>query len=84
MMHTLRVQQLSFAYDKKEVLKDIELQIPFGKISVILGANGCGKSTLLNIMGLLDTPTGGSIEVAGTRIESMKDKELAAFRNKKL
>ena len=83
-MHTLRVQQLSFAYDKKEVLKDIELQIPFGKISVILGANGCGKSTLLNIMGLLDTPTGGSIEVAGTRIESMKDKELAAFRNKKL
>ena len=42
------------------------------------------KSTLLNIMGLLDTPTGGSIEVAGTRIESMKDKELAAFRNKKL
>ena len=38
MMHTLRVQQLSFAYEKKEVLKDIEFQIPFGKISVILGA----------------------------------------------
>ena len=42
------------------------------------------KRQLLNIMGLLDTPTGGSIEVAGTIIESMKDKELAAVRNKKL
>ena len=42
------------------------------------------KGEFLSIMGLLDTPTGGSIEVAGTRIESMKDKELAAFRNKKL
>ena len=50
-----------------------------GETLGIVGESGCGKSTLLNIMGLLDTPTGGSIEVAGTRIESMKDKEINNF-----
>ena len=46
--------------------------------------SGCGKSTLLNIMGLLDAPTTGTIEINGTHTEGMKDKELAAFRNKTL
>ena len=49
-----------------------------------LGPSGCGKSTLLNIMGLLDAPTTGTIEINGTHTEGMKDKELAAFRNKTL
>ena len=65
-------------------LEDVNRTVNKGEFLSIMGPSGCGKSTLLNIMGLLDTPTGGSIEVAGTRIESMKDKELAAFRNKKL
>ena len=49
-----------------------------------MGPSGCGKSTLLNIMGLLDLPTRGKIEIAGTDTTGMKDKELAAFRNRKL
>jgi FtsE: cell division ATP-binding protein FtsE len=49
-----------------------------------MGPSGCGKSTLLNIMGLLDAPTSGTIEIAGTKVDGMKDKELAAFRNRKL
>mgnify|MGYP000293815414 CR=1 FL=1 len=49
-----------------------------------MGPSGCGKSTLLNIMGLLDAPTSGTIEIAGTKVDGMKDKELAAFRNQKL
>ena len=49
-----------------------------------MGPSGCGKSTLLNIMGLLDAPTGGTIEIAGTKVDGMKDRELAAFRNRKL
>ena len=57
-------------------LEDVNLTVNKGEFLSIMGPSGCGKSTLLNIMGLLDTPTGGSIEVAGTRIESMKDKEL--------
>lgn len=65
-------------------LENINLEVDKGEFLSIMGPSGCGKSTLLNIMGLLDTPTSGSIEVAGTKIESMKDKELAAFRNKNL
>lgn len=49
-----------------------------------MGPSGCGKSTLLNIMGLLDAPTTGTIEINGTHTETMKDKELAAFRNRTL
>ena len=42
----------------------------------LMGPSGCGKSTLLNIMGLLDAPSSGKIEINGTSVESMKDKEL--------
>ena len=63
-------------------LEDVNLTVNKGEFLSIMGPSGCGKSTLLNIMGLLDTPTGGSIEVAGTRIESMKDKDpyLSCFQ----
>lgn len=47
-------------------LEDVNLTVNKGEFLSIMGPSGCGKSTLLNIMGLLDTPTGGSIEVAGT------------------
>ena len=68
----------------KELFKGITLSfLPGAKIGV-LGVNGAGKSTLLNIMGLLDAPSSGKIEINGTSVESMKDKELAAFRNKTL
>lgn len=55
-----------------------------GEFLSIMGPSGCGKSTLLNIMGLLDAPTSGIIQVAGVKVEGMKDKELAAFRNRNL
>ncbi len=49
-----------------------------------MGPSGCGKSTLLNIVGLLDTPTSGTVTIAGTNVEGMNDSHLAAFRNQKL
>lgn len=55
-----------------------------GEFLSIMGPSGCGKSTLLNIMGLLDAPTSGIIQIAGVKVEGMKDKELAAFRNRNL
>ena len=49
-----------------------------------MGPSGCGKSTLLNIIGLLDAPTSGTVEIAGINTINMNDKQLAEFRNQKL
>ncbi|MBC8593932.1 ABC transporter ATP-binding protein [Oscillospiraceae bacterium N12] len=65
-------------------LENVNLEVNRGEFLSIMGPSGCGKSTLLNIIGLLDAPTSGTIEIDGTRTEGMKDKELAAFRNQKL
>ena len=65
-------------------LENVNLDVAKGEFVSIMGPSGCGKSTLLNIMGLLDAPSSGKIEINGTSVESMKDKELAPFRNKTL
>jgi len=65
-------------------LENVNLDVAKGEFVSIMCPSGCGKSTLLNIMGLLDAPSSGKIEINGTSVESMKDKELAAFRNKTL
>ena len=65
-------------------LENVNLDVAKGEFVSIMGPSGCDKSTLLNIMGLLDAPSSGKIEINGTSVESMKDKELAAFRNKTL
>ena len=67
-----------------QALENVNLEVQKGEFLSIMGPSGCGKSTLLNIMGLLDTPTSGTIEINGTHTESMNDKELAAFRNQTL
>ena len=68
----------------QQVLENVNLDVEKGEFVSIMGPSGCGKSTLLNIMGLLDAPSSGKIEINGTSVENMKDKELAAFRNKTL
>jgi putative ABC transport system ATP-binding protein len=65
-------------------LENVNLEVEKGEFLSIMGPSGCGKSTLLNIMGLLDLPTSGTIEIEGIQTEGMKDKALAAFRNQKL
>ena len=80
----ISVEHVSKYFGEKAVLNDVNLQVRKGEFVTILGPSGCGKSTLLNIVGLLDAPTSGIIEIDGTRTDGMKDKELAAFRNKKL
>ena len=67
-----------------QALENVNLEVKKGEFLSIMGPSGCGKSTLLNIMGLLDTPTSGTITINGTTTEGMGDKELAAFRNKTL
>ncbi|MGB6994457.1 MAG: ABC transporter ATP-binding protein [Thermoanaerobaculia bacterium] len=62
------------------VLGGLDLEIPEGEFLALMGPSGSGKSTLLNLIGGLDRPTEGSIDVGGQRIDRLSDRKLAAWR----
>ena len=63
-------------------LRNINIEIPDGALLSIMGPSGSGKSTLLNIMGLIDVPSEGEVQIGGQNIAGMSEKELAYLRNK--
>ena len=63
------------------LLDDLSLELAAGDTVPITGASGCGKSTLLNLLGTLDTPDSGSIEIMGERTDHLKEKALARIRS---
>ena len=66
-------------------LENVNMEVRRGEFLSIMGPSGCGKSTLLNIMGLLDEPTSGTIELCGQVIDpKLSDSKLAEIRNRKL
>jgi putative ABC transport system ATP-binding protein len=65
-------------------LADVNITIREGEFISIMGPSGCGKSTLLNLMGLLDAPTRGTVQINGSPIASYRDRELASIRNKEI
>jgi putative ABC transport system ATP-binding protein len=65
-------------------LADVNIGIAEGEFISIMGPSGCGKSTLLNLMGLLDAPTSGTVQINGSPIASYRDRALAAIRNKEI
>lgn len=67
-----------------QALSDVSLSVNRGEFLSIMGPSGCGKSTMLNIMGLLDRPTSGTVEIDGRVVTGLKDKDLARFRNETL
>jgi lipoprotein-releasing system ATP-binding protein len=69
-------------YGPLQVLKNIDLSIGQGEIVSIVGSSGAGKSTLLHILGTLDKPDGGEVFFDGHRIDQLKGKSLARFRNR--
>lgn len=85
-MNMITLSGINKIYRTKEVetqaLENVNLEVEKGEFLSIMGPSGCGKSTLLNIIGLLDTPTSGTLTIEGQTFEKMKDRELAAFRNK--
>ncbi|HEY8783398.1 MAG TPA: ABC transporter ATP-binding protein [Mucilaginibacter sp.] len=84
----IRLQNIEKVYRTSTVetlaLSSINLDIAKGEFLSVMGPSGCGKSTLLNIMGLLDAPSKGHIKIDDQKTDHLSDKQLAAFRNKKL
>ncbi len=72
------------SFGKVEVLKGIDLQVNEQEIVSIAGASGAGKSTLLQILGTIEKQDRGRIIIDGVEVSRLKDKELSAFRNKKI
>lgn len=65
-------------------LNNINIDISKGDFVSVMGPSGCGKSTLLNVMGLLDEPSKGLVEIGGQQVEKYRDKDLAQLRNQKI
>lgn len=80
----IKVQGITKSFGNLQVLKGIDLAIGRGEIVSIVGPSGAGKTTLLQIMGTLDKADAGTIEIAGTSVMGMKEKELSAFRNRNI
>jgi putative ABC transport system ATP-binding protein len=80
----IKVDKLTKVYASGKIrvtaLKEVSLEFEEGLFAAVTGASGSGKSTLLNLLGGLDTPTSGSIEVKGRKISEMRKYELALYR----
>ncbi len=80
----IKLRNITKSFDHLQVLRGIDLDIEVGQVVSIVGPSGAGKTTLLQIMGTLDCPDSGSIEINGTDVSSMKQSRLAHFRNREI
>ncbi|WP_020526655.1 ABC transporter ATP-binding protein [Flexithrix dorotheae] len=84
----IRTKEISKVYrmgsETIHALKSISITINQGEYVAFMGPSGSGKSTLMNIVGCLDTPTGGSYHLAGKDVSNMTENELAEIRNKEI
>lgn len=84
----LRLRKISKRYIMGDVevhaLRGVDLDVADGELIAIMGPSGSGKSTMMNILGCLDTPTGGAYQLDGQEVSSLGDDELAGVRNKKI
>lgn len=86
--HVIKINNLSKTYTdgqrQVQVLNELDLQVKPGELLAIIGQSGSGKSTLLHLIGGLDDPTAGNINVKGQDIHRMSAKQQGLFRNKHL
>lgn len=87
-MAIIELKDVDKVYRTKEIetlaLENVNIDIDKGEFVSIMGPSGCGKSTLLNIIGLLDTPTRGTVKIMDDLTAGMNDRRLSAFRNHNL
>ncbi|TDD62503.1 ABC transporter ATP-binding protein [Kribbella antibiotica] len=75
--HSLAAEGLAVGYDQRQIIADLSVEIPTGKITVIVGANACGKSTLLKTLARLLKPSKGRVLLDGKSIQSIPTREVA-------
>ena len=78
----IKASEVYKRFSRVEALKGVSLEVARAEIVAIVGASGAGKSTLLQILGTLLQPDSGKVEIAGTDVCSLSEKQLAAFRNR--
>ena len=87
-MDIVKVAHLSKTYGKGDTqvraLDDVSFTVPQGQFLAIVGPSGSGKSTLLHILGGVDTPTSGSVNIGGTDIGKLDETALAIFRRRQI
>ena len=76
-MAQLTAQNLQLAYERRVIVEDLDLTLPEGRVTMIVGANGSGKSTLLRGLSRLLPPRQGAVMLDGADIHSLRGKELA-------
>ncbi|MGI9258305.1 MAG: ABC transporter ATP-binding protein [Gammaproteobacteria bacterium] len=82
--HPVRLRKVSKSYGSHVVLADTDLDVAAGEFVVIVGRSGSGKSTLLNLVGGLDYPSGGTIEVLGESLASLTEEQRSQLRCRSL
>jgi iron complex transport system ATP-binding protein len=75
--HDLRAENLTLGYADTDIVHGLDVQIPDGRITVIVGANACGKSTLLRGLARLLAPRGGRVTLDGTSVQDMRSIDVA-------
>ncbi len=73
----LTVRELTLAYEDRTVVHELDLAVPDGKVTVIVGPNACGKSTTLRALGRLLKPRGGAVFLDGTELSKIPTKKIA-------
>lgn len=76
-MNCIKTKDLNISYGNLDIVKDLNLEIPNGKITTIIGANGCGKSTILKTIARILQPKSGDIFINDKNIKDQSSKELA-------
>lgn len=82
--YMINLTGITKSFGSLNVLQGVDLSVSEGEIVSIVGPSGAGKTTLLQIMGTVDKPDSGKIIIDGTDTRTLGDKELSAFRNKKV
>ncbi|WP_217560823.1 ABC transporter ATP-binding protein [Paenibacillus sp. GbtcB18] len=76
-MYGIETKSLTLSYNQTDIIEDLDLEIPKGQITVLIGCNGCGKSTLLRSMARLMKPKNGAVLLNGQEIAKQSTKEVA-------